>query len=45
MNVFLICPANASRSFLAEMRFRHKIEQQNLGNIFIASAGIDVAPG
>ena len=45
MKVLFICTANISRSFLAEMLFRHEIDQQNLKDIFVASAGIDAAPG
>jgi len=45
MNTLFICKANISRSFLAEMLFRHEINRQNLKNIFVSSAGIDAAPG
>ena len=45
MNILFICTANISRSFLAEMLFRHEIKRQNLRDIFVSSAGIDAAPG
>lgn len=45
MNVLFICTANISRSFLAEMLLRHEIDQRNIKDIFVSSAGIDVAPG
>lgn len=45
MNVLFVCTANISRSFLAEMLFRHEVEQKHLGNIFVASAGMNAVPG
>lgn len=45
MNILFICTANISRSFLAEMLCRHEIDQKNIKDIFVSSAGTDAAPG
>ena len=45
MNVLFICTANVSRSFLAEMLLRHRIDRQELKDIYVSSAGIDAVPG
>jgi protein-tyrosine phosphatase len=45
MNMLFICTANISRSFLAEMLLRHEIDQKNIKDIFVSSAGMNAAPG
>lgn len=45
MNVLFICTANISRSFLAEMLLRHSADQQNLTDVYVASAGINAVDG
>jgi protein-tyrosine phosphatase len=45
MNILFVCTANISRSFLAEKIFKHKIEQQQISNISVLSAGVHAFPG
>jgi protein-tyrosine phosphatase len=45
MKMLFICTANVSRSFLAEMLLRHEVDQQNLKDIFVSSAGMNAVPG
>lgn len=45
MRVLFICTANISRSFLAEILFRHEIDRQGLKDVFVSSAGVDAVPG
>lgn len=45
MNILFVCTANISRSFLAEKILENKIEQRQLNNISVSSAGVFAFPG
>jgi len=45
MKVLFVCSGNVSRSYLAEMLLRHKVEMGALSNISISSAGLFAYPG
>ena len=45
MNILFVCSANICRSFLAEMLTREEIEERNMENISVASAGVFAQPG
>jgi protein arginine phosphatase len=40
MNILFVCTGNVSRSYLAEMLFKHEISRNRLPGIHTASAGI-----
>jgi len=40
MNILFLCTGNISRSFLAEMLFRHEIKKGRVHGIAVSSAGI-----
>lgn len=40
MNILFLCTGNVSRSYLAEMLFRHEIDQNHSDVIYVSSAGI-----
>jgi protein arginine phosphatase len=40
MNILFVCTGNVSRSYLAEMLFKHEISRNRLHGIHTASAGI-----
>jgi len=45
MKVLFVCSGNLSRSYLAEMLLRHKVERAALSNISVSSAGLFAFPG
>lgn len=45
MNILFVCSGNVSRSFLAEMLFRHEISKKGLRDVFVSSAGLYASPG
>jgi protein-tyrosine-phosphatase len=45
MKVLFVCSGNVSRSYLAEMLLRHRVEMGALSNISVLSAGLFAFPG
>jgi protein-tyrosine-phosphatase len=45
MNILFVCSGNVSRSFLADMLFKHEIETHKIDNICSASAGVFASQG
>jgi len=45
MNILFVCSANICRSFLAEMLTRNEVEEGNVTNLSVASAGLFAQPG
>lgn len=45
MNILFVCSANICRSFLAEMLTRNEVDEGNVSNLSVASAGLFAQPG
>ncbi len=45
MNILFVCSANICRSFLAEMLTRNEVEEGNMEDLSVASAGLFAQPG
>jgi protein-tyrosine phosphatase len=45
MNILFVCSGNISRSFLADMLFKHEIESHKMDNIYSSSAGLFASQG
>ena len=45
MNILFVCSGNISRSFLAEVLLEHEINQLDLDDISVSSAGLFALPG
>ena len=45
MNFLFVCTGNVSRSFLADMLFKHEIEMHKIDNIYSSSAGFFASQG
>ncbi|MFH1954211.1 MAG: hypothetical protein ABIL06_21660 [Pseudomonadota bacterium] len=41
MNILFVCSANVSRSFLAEQLLKRELENQNIKDVSVASAGLN----
>ena len=45
MNILFVCTANISRSFLAEKLMKYKMDQLQLKDVSVSSAGVFAIPG